>query len=374
MIYDSRLNQLARLMLQHSMRIRRGDGFSLSADMVAKPLVQAILAETARIGAFARVAWTDNEISRQQLELYHSDDEGLSAAFLDDMAQASIRRFEKLVGEIAIRAYTNDAELSQIEPAVLQLVASHNKPFRDLVINQRRWVLFEYPTPARAQRANMPYAAYMDYVLDTVALDYAAMLRQATPLKELMEKTDHVRLIGPGTDLSFSIQGVPAVLCCGEYNLPDGECFTAPVKDSVHGQITFNTPSQFWGSQFQNIHLECSGGRIVQADAEKNSDKLQQILDTDEGARFFGEFALGFNPRIHEPALNTLFDEKIAGSFHLTPGACYDEAPNGNASAIHWDLVNIQRTDYGGGEIWFDDRLVRKDGLFVLPELKALNP
>jgi aminopeptidase len=189
-----------------------------------------------------------------------------------------------------------------------------------------------------------------------------------------MQRTDQVRITGPGTDLAFSIKNIPAVPCCGEYNLPDGECFTAPVLDSANGQITFNTPSIYWGTLFTDVRLVLANGQIVQAEAGANSEKLNEILDTDQGARRLGEFALGFNARITQPACNTLFDEKIAGSFHLTPGSCYDDASNGNQSAIHWDLVCIQRPDFGGGEIYFDDLLVRKDGLFVPQELQALNP
>jgi aminopeptidase len=373
-MHDPRLTRLTRLILHHSMQIKKGDCFSIASDTCAKPLVKALLAEAARIGALARVEWTDTEISRLLLELYNPDDGGVTAAYLEDKAACNMRLFQNLTGEIVIRAYVNDAELSQIDPKIRQLDAAKAKPFRDLVINHRRWVLFEYPTPARAQRAGLPFDQYTDFVLDTAALDYAAMQRQAAPLKALMEKTDKVRIIGPETDLAFSVRGIPAVPCCGEYNLPDGECFTAPVRDSVNGHIKFNTPSLFWGTLFHNIQLTFSQGRIVQASAEQNEDKLRQILDTDDGARCIGEFAIGFNPLILEPSCNTLFDEKIAGSFHLTPGACYDEAPNGNESAIHWDLVNIQRPDYGGGEIWFDGLLVRKDGLFTLPELTALNP
>ncbi|HBP38534.1 MAG TPA: hypothetical protein DD640_07310 [Clostridiales bacterium] len=217
------------------------------------------------------------------------------------------------------------------------------------------------------------FDSYFDFVLDVSCVDYAAMQHNTEPLKALMERTDRVRIKGPGTDLAFSIRGIPAIPCCGECNIPDGECFTAPVKDSVEGVITFNTPSIFWGTTFTGIRFEFAGGRIIKATASQNEDLLNKILDTDAGARSVGEFSLGFNPLVREPFCNTLFDEKISGSFHLTPGACYLEAPNGNESAIHWDLVQIQRPEYGGGEIWFDDLLIRKDGLFTVPELYALN-
>jgi len=194
-----------------------------------------------------------------------------------------------------------------------------------------------------------------------------------TPLVELMNKTDKVRIVGPGTDLTFSIKGIPAIKCSGERNIPDGEVYTAPVKDSMNGIISYNTPSEEMGFTYENIVFEVKDGKIVKA-TSNNDKKINDLLDTDEGARYFGEFAIGVNPYVLHPMKDTLFDEKIAGSFHLTPGQSYEDAPNGNGSAVHWDLVMIQRPEYGGGEIYFDDVLIRKDGLFVLPELQCLNP
>ena len=198
-------------------------------------------------------------------------------------------------------------------------------------------------------------------------------LRRWNPLVELMNKTDKVRLVAPGTDLTFSIRDIPAIKCDGKYNIPDGEVYTAPVKDSMNGVISYNTVSEEQGFTYENIVFKIKDGKIVEATAN-NTDRINELLDTDEGARYFGEFAIGVNPYILHPMKDTLFDEKIAGSIHLTPGASYEDAPNGNKSAVHWDLVLIQREDYGGGEIWFDDVLIRKDGIFVLPELEGLNP
>jgi aminopeptidase len=314
------------------------------------------------------------ELTRKMLALIDPDDPAASRAFLKHKADWSINKFQDLVGNIAIRAYANDQELAAVPAAVRRLNAQMDQPFRDLLINHRRWVLFEYPTPAQAQRAGMPFEDYFDFCLTVSCVDYAAMRRNAQPLADRMARTDRVRIVGPDTDLRFSIRGIPAVPCSGECNIPDGECFTAPVRDSVNGHITFNAPSIHWGTTFNKIHFEFAAGKIVSAAAEQHTDKLNQILDSDEGARYLGEFSLGFNPLITQPFCNTLFDEKISGSFHLTPGSCYDEASNGNQSTIHWDLVQIQRPDYGGGEIWFDEGLIRKDGLFVPDDLLPLNP
>ena len=246
-------------------------------------------------------------------------------------------------------------------------------PVLDYRVNETKWVVLRYPTSSMAQLANSSLEAFEDFYFDVCTLDYGKMSRAMDSLVQVMENTDKVHIKGPGTDLTFSIKGLPAVKCGGERNIPDGEVYTAPVKESMNGIISYNTPSEEQGFTFENIVFEIKEGRIVKASS--NDDKrINQLLDTDEGSRYFGEFALGVNPYILHPMKDTLFDEKISGSFHLTPGASYEDAFNGNKSAVHWDLVMIQRPEYGGGEIYFDDVLIRKDGLFILPQLQCLNP
>jgi aminopeptidase len=224
-----------------------------------------------------------------------------------------------------------------------------------------------------AQLANTSLEAFENFYFDVCNLDYKKMSNAMDALVNLMQKTDIVRLKGIGTDLTFSIKGIPAIKCAGEMNIPDGEVFTAPVKDSVNGKITYNTPAIYQGFTFENICFEFKNGKIINA-TSNDTQRLNKILDTDEGSRYIGEFSFGVNPYITKPMKDGLFDEKISGSIHLTPGSCYDEAPNGNKSSIHWDLVYIQTPEYGGGEIYFDDKLIRKDGKFVVDELLPLNP
>ncbi|MDD2578934.1 MAG: aminopeptidase [Eubacteriales bacterium] len=371
---DPRLEQLAHLMLTHSMKIQKGDYFHITADITGLPLVKALLRQSRQLGALAEVQLTQQEVDRLLLEQLNPDDDGRSSGFLTDLSETGIRQFENKVGDIRIRAYANDQEQAAVAADNRQLYGKFMKPFRDLIINHRRWVLFEYPTAGQAQRAGMSYDDYLDFVLDASSVDYQAMQRDVQPLAELMRKTRHVRLTGKDTDLSFSIENIPVIPCCGEFNIPDGECFTAPVRDSVNGELLINTPTVYWGKIFHDIRLTFKDGRIIKATARDGVEDLNRILDSDDGARYIGEFAIGFNPKIMDPFMNTLFDEKISGSFHFTPGACYDDAPNGNDSTIHWDLVHIQRPEYGGGSIWFDGNEIRRDGLFTLPELAALNP
>jgi aminopeptidase len=223
-----------------------------------------------------------------------------------------------------------------------------------------------------AQLAGMSTEAFEDFYFDVCTLDYRKLQPGMKALQRLMEKTDCVQVKGPDTDLQFSIKGIPAIICGGDRNIPDGEVFSCPVKDSVEGHVTFNAPSIYQGTAFDGIRLEFKSGKIVAARSNE-TQKLNKILDSDPGARYIGEFSLGFNPRVFHPMRDILFDEKIAGSFHFTPGQAYEEADNGNRSQVHWDMVNIQRPDYGGGEIYFDGKLVRKDGKFLPKQLRSLN-
>jgi aminopeptidase len=243
----------------------------------------------------------------------------------------------------------------------------------DYRVNHTRWVVLRYPNAAMAQQAGMSTEQFEDYFFRVCTLDYERMAEAMKPLKRRLEATDRVHIKGPGTDLRFSIRNIPAIMCEGRRNLPDGECYTAPVRDSVEGVIRYNTPSLYLGVTYEHLEFTFEGGRIVRAVGNPQA-KLDALLDTDDGARYIGEFSLGFNPYITEPMKDTLFDEKIAGSLHLTPGQAYEIADNGNRSRVHWDLVLIQRPEYGGGEIWLDGERVRKDGRFVVPELEGLNP
>ena len=289
------------------------------------------------------------------------------------MNECSLQKMKGMQAYIAIRAGGNTAELSDVPSDKLNMYYWLTSPTLDYRVNETKWVVLRYPNNSMAQLANTSLEAFEDFYFDVCTLDYSKMDRAMDALAALMERTDKVHIKGPGTDLTFSIKDIPAIKCAGECNIPDGEVYTAPVKDSMNGIISYNTPSEEQGFTYENIVFEIENGKIVKATSNDN-DRINHLLDTDEGARYFGEFAIGVNPYILEPMKDTLFDEKICGSFHLTPGASYEDAPNGNKSAVHWDLVMIQRAEYGGGEIYFDDVLIRKDGIFTLPELACLNP
>jgi aminopeptidase len=289
------------------------------------------------------------------------------------LSKFELARMSAMDAYVALRGSHNITELADVNPERMQLATNLMKPVVDHRINKTKWVVLRWPTPAMAQLAGMSTEAFEDFFFEVCTLDYQRLQPGMNALKELMERTDEVHIKGPGTDLRFSIKNIPAVVCGGNHNIPDGEVFSAPVRDSAEGIIQFNAPSVYQGTAFDSVRLKLTNGKVVDASAN-NTARLNAVLDSDEGARYIGEFALGFNPDIKTPMRDTLFDEKIAGSFHFTPGQAYEQADNGNRSQVHWDLICIQRPEYGGGEIYFDGELVRKDGLFVPEQLKTLNP
>ena len=367
---DPRITRLAELLTSHSCDLNSEDSLLIHAFDIPEEAVAEVVRVAQSTGARVAVRLESNLVKRQ-LMLNMTETNARMIANIES------HEMEQMTAYIAIRGGHNYAELADT-PGEIQ--AMWAKEYMQPVVfgirvPKTKWAVLRWPSSAMAQQANMSTPKFEDFYFDVCTLDYAKMARAAEPLKELMNRTDRVRLSAPGTDISFSIKGIGSVPCTGGRNIPDGECFSAPVRDSVNGTIQYNTVSLYQGTEFKDIYFEVKDGKIIDAKAGANTDKLNQILDTDEGARYFGEFALGFNPFVLHPMKDTLFDEKIAGSFHFTPGGAYDPpGGNGNKSAIHWDIVLIQRPEYGGGEIYFDDVLIRKDGLFVIPELEALNP
>ena len=365
---DARRAALARTIIHHSTRLAPGEAILIDAYDVADGLVNDLVDAAYDAGGLPLVQLRRASIIRQHLRA------GLEAQIALN-AEIEMFQMKHVQAYVGLRAWENVSELSDVPPEHLAMNARlYQKPVHsDYRVNHTKWVVLRFPTPSMAQLANMSTSAFEDFFYEVCSVDYRRMADAIAPLAERMRRTDRVRLTGPGTDLSFSIAGIGAVPCEGRRNLPDGECFSAPVRDSVRGTITFNAPSLYQGTTYTNVRLTFEGGCVVRAEGEP-LDKLQHLLSLDEGASHVGEFSLAFNPYVLHPIKDTLFDEKIAGSLHFTPGQAYELADNGNRSQIHWDLVLIQRPEYGGGEVWFDGELVRKDGLFLPPELEGLNP
>jgi aminopeptidase len=363
---DVRYQKLANLLVRYSLRLKRDErvllDFTDTPDAFAVALIRAVRS----VGACPLVEVRHSRIGREVIRAISKEQARLQR-------DLELARMKKVVAYVAIRGAHNSNESSDIEPEQLALYSRIMRPVLDRRVNQTRWVVLRWPTPSMAQAAGMSTEKFEDFFFDVCTMDYARMSKAMKPLQRLMAQTDQVHLTGPGTDLTFSIKGIGAVCCEGSRNIPDGEVFSCPIKESVEGAISFNAPSVYQGSRFENIKLKFLHGKIIEA-SSSDTKKLNAILDTDPGARYIGEFSLGFNPYILNPMGDILFDEKIAGSLHFTPGQAYEEADNGNRSAVHWDMVLIQRPDWGGGSVYFDGKLIRKNGKFVHPELKGLNP
>jgi len=358
--------KLAKVLTGFSTNLQKGERVLIDAFDIPQAMVIALVRAARDLGAIPYVNIQNACISRELVN-------GLDAEQFETQATWELARMQKMDAYIAVRGSNNIFEMSDVDPAKVSHVMKAMKEVLDYRVNKTKWVILRWPTPAMAQQAMLSTESFEDFFFRVCTQDYSRMVEGMKTLEDLMSNTDQVHLKGPETDLRFSIKGIGAVACGGRHNIPDGEVFSCPVRDSVEGEITYNAPTIYQGVSFDRIHLKFEKGRIVHADGS-NAKRLNEILDSDDGARYIGEFAIGFNPHILEPMRDILFDEKIAGSFHFTPGQAYEEADNGNRSQVHWDMVQIQRPEYGGGEIWFDGELIRKDGLFVKDELKKLNP
>ena len=366
---EERIKVLAHNLVNYSMEVKKGDKVYIHyIGAATKELARQLVKEVYAAEGVPFVHYTDVTLQREVL--LSCTEEQLSM-----MAKFDGAEMDRMDCYVAIRGADNVAELADVPGDKMRLYETYYQTpvHHDIRVKKTRWVVLRYPNAAMAQLANMSVEAFEDFYFRVCNLDYSKMGEAMKNLKEYMERTDRVKIVGPGTNLEFSIKNIPAIPCAGDRNIPDGEVFTAPVRDSINGTLTYNTPAVFQGFTFENISFRFENGRIVEA-TSNDTARINQVLNTDEGARHVGEFAIGVNPYIVKPMKDTLFDEKIMGSFHFTPGNCYTEAPNGNSSAIHWDLVCIQTPEFGGGEIYFDDVLIRKDGRFVVKELEGLNP
>ncbi len=365
-MHDARFTRLAEVLTGFSTALGRGERVLIDAYDIPDAMVIELIRAARGRGAIPYVQIQRARIGRELLRGATEDQYSLAASL-------ELARMKKMDAYIAIRGADNIFEASDVPADRLRLANRLMRPVLDWRVGRTKWVVLRWPSPSMAQQAMLSTEAFEDFYFRVCTLDYARMEPGMKALAALMERTDRVRIVGPGTDLSFSIKGIGARMCGGLRNIPDGEVFSCPVKDSVEGHVQYNTPSVYQGASFDDIRFAFRKGRIVEA-TSNNTARLNAILDSDPGARSIGEFAIGFNPHILTPMRDTLFDEKIAGSFHFTPGQAYEDCGNGNRSQVHWDIVCIQRPEYGGGEIWFDGKLVRKDGLFVPKALRRLNP
>jgi aminopeptidase len=363
---DPRYLKLAKLLVEYSTELKKGDRILLDMIDVPDEFTIELIRAVRKAGA---LPFVDTRHTRVGRELLHGTSDKHAAIARD----LELFRMKKMQAYIAIRGSENASENADVPSDRMSMYSRIIRPVLNYRVNKTRWCVLRWPTPSMAQGAGMSTEAFENLYFDVCTMDYRRMARAMVPLERRMKRANRVHIKAPGTDLTFSIKGIGAKMCKGDRNIPDGEVFSCPVRDSVNGRIQFNTPTLYSGTKFENVALEFKDGKIVKATGN-NTKRLNEILDTDPGARYIGEFSLGFNPYILSPMCDILFDEKIAGSMHFTPGQAYEECDNGNRSAVHWDMVLIQRPEWGGGEIWFDGELIRKNGMFLPKDLKPLNP
>lgn len=365
-MHDARIDALARQLVRYSTSLKKGERVLIELHEVPDSIGLALIREVRSVGALPFIKIHHGRLTREMMK-------GAEDTQYKILADHLLAEMKDMDAYIAVRGGSNIAENSDVPAKRMQLAMKHMRPVLNHRVEKTKWCVLRWPSPSMAQQAGMSTEAFEEFYFNVCLLDYKALVPSMNALKKLMDQTESVEIKGPGTDLRFSIKGIKSIVCGGNYNIPDGEVFTAPVKDSVEGYISYNAPTIYQGIPFDSIRLEFSEGKIVKADAGSKTAALKRILDTDTGSRYIGEFALGFHPVIREPMRDILFDEKIAGSFHFTPGQAYEGADNGNRSQVHWDMVSIQRKDWGGGEIYFDGKLIRKDGVFLPKSLEKLN-
>ncbi len=366
---DPRHTDLAKLLVNYSCEIQPGEKVLIECYDTPIEFVEKLVKAVYDAKGYPVVDMKHQRLVRGLVR-------GATKESLGVIADAELHRMKLMDAFIGVRGYYNAKEMSDVPSEQQQIMGT--EWFQPVHMNERvpntKWVVLRWPTPQMAQMSSMATEAFEDYYFNvTAGVDYKAMSKAMDPAAEFLRKADKIHITGPGTDLSFSIKDIGAVKCDGHRNIPDGEIYSCPVRDTVNGVISYNTPSSYHGFTFKDIKLTFKDGKIVEAVAN-DTERVNAIFDTDEGARYIGEFALGCNPEITFAMDETLFDEKIGGSFHFTPGNAYDDTDNGNRSAVHWDLVCIQTPEYGGGEIHIDGELIRKDGLFVHSDFKGLNP
>ncbi|MBN1189169.1 MAG: aminopeptidase [Dehalococcoidales bacterium] len=365
---DIRIEKLARLLVQYSVKVKPGDKVAIQGETAAEPLLKAIYVEVLKAGGYPYLVpllpGMDELFFR-----YASDDQ------IKHVPPSTKLIMETYDVRISIGADLNTRELTNIDPARLVL---HQQSRADLMKTyldraargELRWTYTLFPTSAYAQDAEMGTAEYEDFVYNACLGDiqdpigyWQRLSSKQQKVVDYLKGKKHIRITAPETELNLSVEGRTFINCDGHENMPDGEVFTGPVEDSLEGQVYFSYPTIYNGREVSGVRLWFKEGRVIKATAEKNQDFLIKTLDTDEGARRVGEFAFGTSRNINRFTRQILFDEKINRSFHMALGASYPETGGKNQSAIHWDMICDMRKD---GKVWVDDVLFYQNGEFII--------
>ena len=369
---DPRLDKLARVLVEYSTRVQPHQLVRLTGDPVAMPLIEAVYEAILRAGGYPHVRCSPDNL--QDLFFAQATEEQLQ--FVSPLLLEEIKTVDVSIG---LWGETNTKSLSRVDPRRQRLASAARKPIMDIFMDraaagQLKWCGTLYPTAASAQDAEMSLRQYQDFVFgaghldldDPVAAWHRIEARQRKVVDYLSGRKQVRFQTSAGTDLSVTVAGMTWINCCGHENFPDGEVFTGPNLSAADGGacgvLRSSFPAVHQGREVHDIELTIEKGRVVEAAASKNGDYLKQMLDQDEGARNLGEIAIGTNYHITEHTRNTLFDEKIGGTFHAAVGAGYPETGNRNQSGLHWDMVCDLRT---GGTITVDGEVISENGRFL---------
>ena len=366
---DPRLMKLAELLVVYSVAIKHGDKVLINGSSIAGPLLNEVYAAVLRAGGHPLMLVSLPDID-DVMYRYASEDQ---LKFMPPPLMLGIETYD---ASISVSGTTNTKNLSNVDPAKVVTRSQGRREMLDVFMKRAasgalRWTGTLFPTHAYAQDAEMSLRDYEDFVFRACMPDmedpigyWQSFSRWQQKIVDWLKGKKAIRVSGKGTSLTLSIADRSFISCDGHHNMPDGEVFTGPEENSVNGYITFSYPAIYQGREVTGVRLEFQDGKIITASAEKNESFLQQILDTDEGSRYVGEFAIGTNEGIRQFTREILFDEKIGGTIHMAMGAGYPETGSRNHSSIHWDMICDLRD---GGEIWVDDELLHKDGRFVIP-------
>lgn len=365
---DPRFRKIASTVMRHSLKIKPGEKVIISAVDDGDKLCEALVEEAYACGALPFVSLEQTNVRRAILL-------GATQEQLELMAKPTVALMEEMDCSVTISAPYNSCEFSLVDQEKQTMYTKYCRSQISRARGKLRWVSLTYPNHAMAQNAGMSLSDFSDYYFDLMTMDYEKLERASLPMAMRMRAADKVRIVAPGTDLTVSLKGFTALIAAGEHNLPDGEIASTPDRYSVNGTISFNIPSMHNGFLFKDVVLTFKDGKLVDASAN-DTERFWREVSLDEGCRYIGEFSMGTSPFVNQIVHETLFDEKMGGSMHMALGACYNfpGRDNGNRSSIHWDLIQSHRPEHGGGEVWIDGELVRKDGIYLPEDLRTLNP
>lgn len=361
-MHDPRLDKLARVLVDYSLAAGDGDNVVVSGGVTAAPLIKRVYARLLQVGA---VPFTQVGLPGMQ-ELFFENAQG---HHYDETPKLTRAVYDEADGFISIMAPTNTRALASVAPESQQALGKRDRSLMDSVISRDRWILTLFPTEALAQESDMDLTAYEDFAFSAMGLDegdpvafWQNKSREQEKLKERLEEAREIRLVGPETDLTLSVEGRTFINSAGRHNMPCGEVFTGPVEDSANGQVYFGVPATAGGRDVSGVRFTFEDGKVVGASAEKGQEYLDAMLDADAGARFLGEIGIGTNYYIPRSTKSILFDEKLGGTVHLAVGRSYETTGGKNESSVHWDLITDLRE---GGELYADGELIQKDGEFI---------